>query len=88
MPTEDTTEKIETELQSILARLTAEVEMAKGLAVEIKKLEDDANTLDEHVTASQKDIEVFMEGQSKELDTMIVDEQKEMAAFDTGSEIA
>ena len=80
MPTEDTTEKIETELQSILARLTAEVEAAKGIAVEIKKLEEDTDKLDEHITASEKDIAVFLEEQSKELDTMLAEEQKEMEA--------
>ncbi len=81
MPTEDI-QKIETELQSILARLTAEAETAKDLAVEIKKLEDDTNALDERINASEKDIAVFMEEQSKELDTMIADEQKEMTAID------
>ena len=87
MPTEDT-QKIETELQSILARLTAEAETAKGLAVEIKKLEDDTNALDEHINASEKDITLFMEEQSKELDTMLAEEQKEMAAIDAEPEVA
>ena len=79
MPTEDTEEKIETELQGILARLTAEHEAAKNLAVDIQKLEEDTDKLDERVTASQKDITAFMEEQGKELDTMLTEEEKETA---------
>jgi hypothetical protein len=80
MTTEQDTQKIETELQGILARLTAEHEAAKGIAVEIKKLEEDTDKLAEHVSASEKDIAVFLDEQSKELDTMLAEEQKEMEA--------
>ncbi len=88
MPTEDSVEKIETDLQAILARLTAEAEAAKGLAVEIKKLEDDTNALDEHINASQKDIEVFMDEQSKELDALIDEEGKEIESEKAEPEVA
>lgn len=79
MTTEDT-QKMETELKDILARLTAESEASKNLAVEIKKLEEETDALEEHVTASEKDIAVFLEEQSNEMDAMLADEQKEMEA--------
>lgn len=76
-------EVMESELQTILARLTAEAESAKNLAVEIKTLDEDADKLEQHITASQKDITVFMEEQSKELDTMLAEGQKEAEADKT-----
>ncbi len=82
MDTAQDTQKIETELQAILGRLTAEHEAAKNIAVEIKKFEDDVDILDTHLTASQKDIAVFLESQSKELDIMLAEEKKETDAVD------
>ena len=79
MPTGDT-QNIETELKDILARLTAEHEAAKSLAVEIKKLDGDVDALESHLTASQKDIAVFLEEQGKGLDTLIAEEQKDIKA--------
>jgi septal ring factor EnvC (AmiA/AmiB activator) len=79
MTTEQET-KIESDLQTLLTRITAEHEAAKGLTVEIKKLEDDVDTLDAHLNASQKDIAVFLDTQSKELDTLLAEEQKDMDA--------
>jgi hypothetical protein len=80
MTTEQDSQKIETELQAILGRLTAEHEEAKGLVVEIKKLDEDTDALEQHVNASEKDIAVFLENQSKELDSLVAEEQKEMKA--------
>ncbi len=79
MTTEQDT-KIESDLQALLARITAEHEAAKALTVEIQKLEDDVDTLDAHINASQKDIAVFLDEQSKELDTMLAEEQKDIEA--------
>ncbi len=79
MPTNNT-QKIESELKDILARLTTESEAAKALTVEIKKLDDDVDALDMHLNGSQKDVDAFLETQSKELDTMIAEEQKDIEA--------
>ena len=61
MSTDQDTKDTETELQAILNRLTAESAAAQALDVTIKKFGDDVDALDTHVTASKKDIAVFME---------------------------
>ncbi len=80
MDTEQDTQAIEVELDALLATLTKESDASAALSAQLKVLDTDTDALEKTLDASKQDIAEFMEQQSKELDVLIDEEQKEIAA--------
>ncbi|HEY5383051.1 MAG TPA: hypothetical protein VIJ88_00650 [Candidatus Paceibacterota bacterium] len=81
MDTEQDTQAIEAELDALLDTLTKESEGARAsIQTQLHALEAGADMLESQLTASAHDIAQFMEEQSKELDVLIDEEQKKIAA--------
>jgi myo-inositol-1-phosphate synthase len=83
MNTEQETQAIEAELDALLATLIKESEAAAGIKAQLQTLDAGTDALESQLTASESDIAQFIEEQSKELDVLINEEQKEMAAEET-----
>ena len=81
MDTNPNTQTLEAEIDALLSTLTKETQASSArIRAQLHSLESDTDMLESGLTASGRDIADFMEQQGKEMDTLIEEERKEIAA--------